>query len=107
VWLEVAYGFEQTPLVLGVYPVAAPLAGAAIFAPFKTRTHFVHIFWNDAASSPSELNLEIGKKDYAGVLAELQRLTGKPWRNLPEERKQQGHAALATQILNLPAEQVD
>ncbi len=86
-WLHAAKGIAGTPFILGVYPVAAPLVGAAFAAPFKTRAHFVRILWNDAEYGPTEVLLEIGKKDYAGVLAELQSLTGKPWRNWPEERK--------------------
>lgn len=86
-WLHAAEATAGTPFIIGVYPVAAPLVGAAFAAPFKTRAHFVRILWNDAEYGPAEVLLEIGKQDYAGVLAELQSLTGKPWRNRPEERK--------------------
>jgi hypothetical protein len=76
------------PMVMGSpYILGATLVGAAFAAPFRTRAHFVRIFWNDANNGPSEVVVEIGKKDYAGVLADLQSLTGKPWRNRPEERK--------------------
>jgi hypothetical protein len=77
------------PMVMGApYILGATLVSAAFAAPFKTRAHFVHILWNDAEHGPTEVLLEIGKKDYAGVLAELQSVTGKPWRNRPEERRQ-------------------
>jgi hypothetical protein len=86
-WVHAAEDLGQTPLVIGVYPVAGPLVVAAFAAPFKTTTHFVYISWDDAESGSTETALEISKTRYAGVLAELQRLTRKPWRNLPEERK--------------------
>ena len=52
-----------------------------------------------------EVYLEIGKKNFAGILAELQSVTGKPWRNLPEERKKGRYASPAVAIKNLPLEQ--
>ena len=67
--------------------VFAPiLAPAAILAPFKSTKHFVRILWEDKGN-PSEALLEVGKQDYHAVLDELQRLSGKPWVDLPEARK--------------------
>jgi hypothetical protein len=87
--MKAASEIGSTPLVIGVYPLAAPLVGAAILAPFKTRTHYVGIPWSDPGYGHREVLLEVGKGDYEGVLAELQSVTGKPWRNLPEERRKQ------------------
>jgi hypothetical protein len=87
--LNAANEITSTPLVIGVYPVAAPLVAAAIVAPFKTKTHFVGIHWDDPVYGHREVLMEIGKRDYVSVLAELQSVTGKPWRNLPEERRKQ------------------
>ena len=74
-------GGPGTPLIL-----APILVGAAVAAPFKTTKHYVRIFWN-GAEGPDEILMEVGKSDYADVLAELQRVTGKPWHDLPKERE--------------------
>jgi hypothetical protein len=100
-WLRAAGEIDQSPLVLGVYPVAAPLAVAALAAPFKTKSHFVYISFDDAESGSTEVSLEIGKAHYAGVLAELQKLTGKPWRNLPEEQKKRRNVSRTAGTTNL------
>ncbi len=59
---------------------------AAILAPFKTTRHFIRILWQQDGE-PQEALLEVGKGDYRAVLAQFQAVTGKPWQNLPEERK--------------------
>src|SRR5262245_10546881 len=67
--------------------VYAPiLAPAAILAPFKSTQNFVRILW-DNNGNPSEIILEVEKQDYHAVLDELQRLSGKPWVDLPQARK--------------------
>jgi hypothetical protein len=68
--------------------ITAPLLlpPAAILSAFKSRRHFVRILWEDKGN-PSEVLLEVGKKDYPAVLNELQRLSGKPWVDLPKARK--------------------
>jgi len=62
------------------------LAPAAILSPFKSTKHFVRILWENEGN-PSEVLLEVGKEDYHAVLDELQRLSGKPWVDLPQARK--------------------
>src|SRR5262245_13824120 len=67
--------------------VFAPiLAPAAILAPFKSTKHFVRILWENQGN-PSEVLLEVEKQDYHAVLEEFQRLSGKPWVDLPQARK--------------------
>jgi hypothetical protein len=81
---ELSYGEGS---VLIIVPL---LVGAAISAPFKTTEHYVRVFWN-GAEGPDEILLELGKNDYADVLAQLQRVTGKPWHDLPKEREELRH----------------
>lgn len=65
---------------------AAPLLiGAAIAAPFKTRAHFVRLLWQKGGEV-EEAVFEVGKDDYLGLLADIQRATHKPWKNMPAER---------------------
>ena len=68
--------------------IVAPLllAPAAILLPFKSTKHFVRIRWEDKGNH-SEAFLEVGKQDCRAVLDELQRLSGKPWVDLPKARK--------------------
>jgi len=70
----------------GMVIVAPILAPAAILAPFKSTKHFVRILREDKGS-PSEVLLQVRKQDYHAVLDELQRLSGKPWIDLPQARK--------------------
>ncbi len=67
-----------------VLPLLLP--PAAILLPFKSTKHFVRILWEDKWSTFEAL-LEVGKQDYHAVLDELQRLSGKPWVDLPKARK--------------------
>ncbi len=46
----------------------------------------MRILWEDKWSTFEAL-LEVGKQDYHAVLDELQRLSGKPWVDLPKARK--------------------
>jgi len=67
--------------------IIAPLLlpPAAILSAFKSRRHFVRILREDKGKT-SEVLLEVGKRDYHAVLNELQRLSGKPWIDLPKAR---------------------
>jgi len=62
------------------------LAPAAILLPFKSTKHFVRIRWEDKEDH-SEAYLTVRKQDCHAVLDELQRLSGKPWVDLPKARK--------------------
>ena len=72
-------------LLTGVV-VAPLLIGAAAASHFKTTEHYVRVLWKGAEGT-DEILLEVGKNDYADVLAQLQRVTGKPWHDLPKERE--------------------
>ena len=52
----------------------------------KTTKHFVNIIWDDAGNK-REMVLKVGKGDYAGFLGDLERATGKPYKNLAMQRK--------------------
>src|SRR5215510_10257220 len=62
------------------------LAPAAILLPFKSTKHFVRIRWEDKGNH-SGVYLGVRKQDCHAVLNELQRLSGKPWVDMPEARK--------------------
>lgn len=65
---------------------AAPLLiGAAIAAPFKTKEHYVRLLWQKGGEV-EEAVFEVGKDDYLGLLADIQRATHKPWKDMPAER---------------------
>jgi|SRR5262245_17419746 len=68
--------------------IAAPffLASAAILLPFKSTQHSVRILWEDKGSH-LEVYLGVRKQDYHALLDELQRLSGKPWVDMPKARK--------------------
>ena len=62
------------------------LAPAAILLPFKSTKHFVRILWEDEGNH-SMTYLAVRRQDCRAVLDELQRLSGKPWVDLPKARK--------------------
>jgi hypothetical protein len=86
-WLEASSVADQGTRSQGAGLVLAPiLVGAAVMAPLKSTQHFVRILWQEDGV-PAEALFEVGKDDYDAVLKALQNLTGKPWQNLPEARK--------------------
>jgi hypothetical protein len=62
------------------------LAPAAILLPFKSTKHVVRILWEDKGNH-SMTYLAVRRQDCHAVLDELQRLSGKPWVDLPKARK--------------------
>jgi hypothetical protein len=88
-WTWLNAGADVTTQGKGDYGglVLAPfLVGAAMMAPFKSTQHFVRILWQEGGV-PSEALFEVGKDDCGAVLKALKDLTGKPWQDLPEARK--------------------
>jgi hypothetical protein len=71
---------------IGVQALATGLS-AALTHPFKTTRHFVEIYWEEEGEL-KELTFKVGKGEYAGFLAELERVTRKPWQNLPLQRQE-------------------
>jgi hypothetical protein len=72
--------------------VMGDLFVAAVALPFKYTNHYVRIVWQENGEE-REIFLKIGKHDYRSFLAELQRGTAKPWKNLALE-KANGRQAL-------------
>lgn len=62
------------------------LGATAVFAALKTKKHFVNVVWSEETSE-KEVVFKVGKGEYAAFLADLQRVTGKPWKNLAQERE--------------------
>ncbi|MFB3153390.1 MAG: VWA domain-containing protein [Candidatus Acidiferrales bacterium] len=71
-----------------LFPLLIAGVGGAVLAPIKTRKHFVHIVWQEEGVE-KELRFKVGKGEYAAFLAELERVTGRPWKNLPQQRATQ------------------
>lgn len=76
------------PILWTGYPIGAAL----IMAPFKTRRHYITLNWNEG-SEPRELTFRAEKGHYKAILQELARVTGKPWRDLAAELKQERREA--------------
>ncbi|MCI0403983.1 MAG: hypothetical protein L0212_10740, partial [Acidobacteria bacterium] len=86
--IEVSYDTKVRRRLAESAAIAAlSLGAAAVFAALKTKKHFVNILWEDSGAK-KEVVLKVGKGEYASLLAELQRVTGKEWRNLEMEAKQ-------------------
>jgi len=86
--MEVSYDTKVRRRLAESAAVAAlSLGAAAVFAALKTKKHFVNIVWDDGGTQ-KEIVLKVGKGEYASLLAELERVTGKKYRNLEMEAKQ-------------------
>lgn len=68
------------------------LGVAAAFMFVKTKKHFVNIVWEEDGTE-KEIIFKVGKKEYVSFLAELERVTGRPYRDLAMETKQAEDAA--------------
>ena len=66
--------------------MASPLGGL-LLASSKATKHFVTIAF-DQNGEKEDVAFELGKNDYTSFLQEMQKLTGKPWKDLAAERKQ-------------------
>jgi TonB family protein len=66
-----------------VYGVGALMTAGAL-APFKTTRHFVSIHWQEGREEKGVV-FKVGKGEYVSFLAELERVTGRPWLNLAKE----------------------
>lgn len=65
--------------------VMADLFVAVATLPFKYTNHFVGISWQ-GDEQENEIELEVGKHDYASFLSELQSATNLQWKNLGQEK---------------------
>ena len=81
------------------------LGVAAIFVALKTKKHFVNVVWQEDGTD-KEAVFKVGKGDYAAFLGDLQRVTGKEWKNL-EMEQEMARQALKSQRGNKIAVQID
>ncbi len=65
--------------------VASPLAGLILMGT-KTTRHYVTIVSKENEQD-KDISFEVGKDDHIAFLAELQRVTGHPWRDRGAERR--------------------
>lgn len=84
---EVTYDVKVRRRLAEAAAVAILSLGAtAVFAALKTKKHFVNVVWSEGGSE-KEVVFKVGKGEYAAFLADLQRVTGKEWKNLAQERE--------------------
>ena len=69
-------------------PETALLCGAkwALSSAFKRKNHFVNILWREQ-NDVKEAVFELGKNDYLSFLDQLQSVSGKEWKKLPQLRE--------------------
>lgn len=60
------------------------LVGMAATYPIKSHYAYVSILWSEKGTE-QEVLLKLSRRDYTPFLAELQKATGKEWRNLDTE----------------------
>lgn len=84
---EISYDVKVRRRLAEAAAVAVLSLGAtAVFAALKTKKHFVNVVWSEGGSE-KEVAFKVGKGEYAAFLADLQRVTGKQWKNLAQERE--------------------
>ena len=52
--------------------------------PVKTRDYLVRVFWREG-NAEEEVLLRVGQKDYTPLMSELEKATGKTWKNMETE----------------------
>ena len=97
--VEVSYDIKsRRRLAEGVGVAIAFWPAAPVLFFMKTKKHFVNIVWEENGTG-KEVIFKVGKGEYTFFLDELERVTGKRWKNLAmegkrlqEERKQEQEA---------------
>lgn len=85
---EVTYDTKARRRLAEAAGVAVLSLGVAlVFVALKTKKHFVNVVWQEADGTDKEVVFKVGKGEYAAFLADLQRVTGKEWKNLEMERE--------------------
>jgi hypothetical protein len=73
---------------LGFYPCSLAVTISLLLVipsyPIKSTEHVVHIVWREKGVD-KEIVLKLSKSDYSPFLAQLEKATGKPWKNLHTE----------------------
>jgi hypothetical protein len=73
---------QFSPYMLMALPFG--LVGMAATYPIKSHYAYVSILWTEKGTE-QEVLLKLSRRDYAPFLAELQKATGKDWKNLDTE----------------------
>jgi hypothetical protein len=79
-------GDDPTGGYASVLVVMAGLVTLPLAHAIKTTEHFVHLNW-EVNGEEKEAVFQVGKNDYLAFLAELQRVSGREWKNLPALRE--------------------
>lgn len=77
-----AYAVASSPQMLMGLPFG--LVGMAATYPIKSHYAYVSILWSEKGTE-QEVLLKLSRRDYTPFLAELQKATGKEWKNLDTE----------------------
>ncbi len=77
-----AYAVGFSPYMLMGLPFG--LVGMAATYPIKSHYAYVSILWSEKGTE-QEVLLKLSRRDYTPFLAELQKATGKEWKNLDTE----------------------
>jgi hypothetical protein len=77
VWAEATQGYG-----LAFFPYGVPLLLATLTV--KSRDYLLDIVWGEGGVE-QDIALAIGKRDYTSFMAELNRATGKQWKDLEAE----------------------
>jgi hypothetical protein len=85
--VEVAYDTksQRRTAEAAALAAASPLGGMILFAMKKTK-HYVSIVWEENGVK-KDVIFDVPKGERTSLLDELQRATGKPWRDLDSEQK--------------------
>jgi|SRR5579859_1569864 len=73
---------QFSPYTLLFLPFGAPVMAATY--PVKSKYAYISILWSEQ-NTDQEMRLRLDRKDYSAFLEELQKATGKEWKNLETE----------------------
>ena len=85
---EISYDTKvRRRLAEGAAVMSMSIVGGLIVMSLKSTKHYIGVVYEEGGQE-REAIFEVGKSDRAALLDELQRLTGKQWRDLVKEQKE-------------------